>query len=717
MFIPSIFTMRGKSVIVSLLACCGSVIFLCCSSVSAAPVTEDMALMAAKSRIETDAVFKQAAAENGISFSISSISRLRLDLEGAAPAWKVSLSPRGYMIIAADDRMSPVMAYSVDHDLDLSPVPSNTFRYLIEADLRNIGRILRSPGFENKGLSEGMKRTSKRFEAHRRQWQKVLTGVVSEKGVEPRDSLYSDSEPETGAGPELLSDTDPVMGPLLGDLLWDQNNHYNELCPDDPDASSYYDGHMPTGCVATAAGQMMKYYNWPPYGTGSHSYSWNDSELAADFTDPFDWTLMKNSYDPWGFEPVDSEMAVSELLYELGVSVEMDYDHSGSAASIDAVNRALDNYFFYEAGVSHRDQDAFGALIQQEVEAGRPVLVGLTGHAVVIDGVNQSDSPVVFHVNYGWGGTNNGWYNLDNFPAGGAVSRIITGIEPVFTPLFDIPPSDPDDDGTFELSWHFPWFRRFDLTGFQLMEAGYVRSDFMDHADSLWGWHATEGWQTDPNGFDGQCFYVPPNLMGTFTLSFIDPFVPHAGAMINFYCKAIIIDAVLHVEVSADAGRTWQSVLEIDNDNASGKWDSYSKAIGGFAEKSLLMRFRIDATANPFYYYPAPTGGIRIDNIEIIGAEIPEWQMINSDIPADVNIVELSGRQNGIHLYRLLTCSEQGCGNPSPAVTVKVEIAWLSGDFDEDDDVDGADLAQVAIGEKEISIEELASVFGTVRSR
>ncbi len=708
--------MRDKSVIMRLMACCALVLFLCCStSLYAAPVNEEMAVAAAKNRVATDAVFRQTAAENGTSFRILSISRLELNEEGMAPAWLITLYPRGYMIIAGDDRMSPVIAYSADNDIDLSPVPSNAFRALVEADMHNIGVMLRETGSGGQGLSRRMQHESKRFDAHIKQWQKILEGAVSGKGAASRSVQYADTEPEAGTGPEPLSDSDPVTGPLLGDLLWNQNNHYNELCPDDPDASAYYDGHMPTGCVATAAGQIMKYHSWPPYGTGSHSYTWNDLELAADFTDSLDWALMKNSYNPWGVEPPDSEMAVSELLYELGVSVEMNYTHSGSSASINAVNNAMNHYFFYEPGVANSEQDVFPALMQQEIEAGRPVLAGLTGHAVVIDGINQSASPVVFHVNYGWGGKNNGWYNLDAFPEGGPLRTIITGMEPVFMPLIDIAALPDTEGATFSLSWDFPWFRSAGLNGFQLMEAGYAGSDFFDQAESLSKWYASAGWQITSDGYDGQGFYFPPDLMVTSTLSFIDPFVPQTGAMLNFQCKAVIIDAVLYVEVSEDAGKTWQPVLTVNGDNASGGWDDNSISLGEFAGTPLLMRFRVDASANPFSYYPRSSGGgIWLDNIEITGAEIPEWHVLQTDIPADADSFELADRQTGTYLYRLLACSTQGCGNPSPAITVHVDASLLYGDFDRDGDVDGADLARIAMGEREMPVKEMALIFGTV---
>ncbi len=678
----------------------------------AAPITRDMALKVARQRIATDEIFLKAVQENPVPFRVLSIEPLSLDRNNDyAPAYKALLYPSGYMIISGDDTMPPVIAYSAKHNLDLSKDRANTFRALLEADLRHMAGIIKAVR-SNKHFSDTQNQIQQKINAHRNAWKKLL-----ENGNRPvpsntiaADTYMDVSSNVTASNTEFLAG-DPVIGPLLGELEWNQNNHYNELCPPDPDATAYYDGHMPTGCIATATGQVMKYFNWPPRGNGSHSYSWNGTDLSAIFSDPYSWVLMKDSYNPWEEEPYDSEMAVSELLFELGVSVEMDYSHDGSSASLEAANNAVENYFYYNSGTVHDDPDQFNVLVENSIDAGLPVLAGLDWHAVVIDGINRSVSPAVFHVNYGWGGHNNGWYNLDAFPAGGGIRKIITGIKPLFTAIMNDPPSSPDNDGNFPISWQFPAFNDAALAGFRVLEANYAESDFLDTADTFSSWHAASGWKSVDEGFDGAGFYFPPDKRVNPRLTLTDPFIPQAASMVFFKAKVVVIDAVLHLEVSTDNGTTWNSLLQLDK-TASRNWANYSADLEAYAGTPLLLRFRIDTSANPFSYYPEPYGGVWLDNIEITSSALPQWQEI-MDLSADARNMEITSRENGTYLYRVIPCSDEACGTPSPAISINVEIPELAGDLDRDGDVDGVDAALVAMNPDALPLQTFAENFGT----
>ncbi len=701
------------TVIFSLFFLSFSCLFASCATVYAAPVTVEAALKAVKKRIATDEVFRRAARQSGVRFRIGEVRKIDFGRD-SAPAYAVTLLPQGYMVVSADDRMRPIIAYSADSDLDLTDTEANALRAMLKADLVNTGRLLR--GLEAKGMGKSPSPISRKMEEHRRSWNILIGNSLISKGSLSDSSLqYTDSVSEDSVTSVEFDPTDPVIGPLLGALKWNQNNHYNELCPVDPDASDYYDGHMPTGCVATATGQIMKYYSWPPYGRGSHAYTWNSQVLSAFFDDPFQWNLMKDSYDPWSPEPLDAEMAVSELLYEIGVAVEMDYDTDGSSASTGAANRALATYFYYSSGLSNKDQDEFQAILQQEIEEGHPVMAGLTGHAVVIDGRNSSVSPATFHVNYGWGGINNGWYDLDSFPSNDVVREIITGIVPLQMALMDKPSAEPDSDGSYDLSWHYPWYWNGKVTGFKLLEAVYSPSDFTDSADTFDSWMAVTGWEVSDSGYSGLSFYFPPDRKGDAPLEFIDPLVPEEGSQVAFYAKAVVLDARLLLEVSTDNGRSWQTLLVMDNNNSTRDWEHKNISLEEFSGRPILLRFRVDATSNPFNYYKPPYGGIWVDEIDITSCELPDWQVLRQDIPASVFSAAVTSRENGSYLYRILSCNAQGCGSPSPAITVNVEIPHLAGDFDMDGDVDGRDAAVMAAGGQDISVEEFASLFGTVQ--
>ena len=209
------------------------------------------------------------------------------------------------------------------------------------------------------------------------------------------------------------------IGPLCP-TSWDQSWPYNYYCPDlnKPFASN---GKAVVGCVATAMSQIMRYWEHPTQGSGSHTYKpamdqYGYPEQSANFgATTYDWANMpyqinKNS-------PQEQIEAVALLGYHCGVSVEMMYDDDGSgsgAYSID-VPYALNTYFGY-AKSSFRARSVpaqtWESYIREAIEMGRPIFYSGTskdggGHAFVCDGMDENG---LFHYNYGWSGSGDGFY-------------------------------------------------------------------------------------------------------------------------------------------------------------------------------------------------------------------------------------------------------------------------------------------------------------------
>ena len=204
--------------------------------------------------------------------------------------------------------------------------------------------------------------------------------------------------------------------------LWDQDWPYNMLCP----TYSVGDGETEravTGCVATAMAQIMYYNKWPLRGTGSHTYHCdvNDTDpttLSADFSQSvYEWDKMLDYYNQDSDE--ESCYAVAKLMSDAGISIDMGYG-SSSGASESAVLTALTRYFGYSDRHYLLNRDLYGAdewdqLLTDEISAGRPILYcgysytqgSLGGHAFVLDGI---DANGLFHVNWGWGGSNDGYF-------------------------------------------------------------------------------------------------------------------------------------------------------------------------------------------------------------------------------------------------------------------------------------------------------------------
>ncbi|MDD3165999.1 MAG: thiol protease/hemagglutinin PrtT [Bacteroidales bacterium] len=210
--------------------------------------------------------------------------------------------------------------------------------------------------------------------------------------------------------------------PVMEAIQWNQLAPYNNDCP----ISSTYQERCATGCVATAMAQIMKYYEWPPEGVGQKSYSLTITETDTTISEIFDgtfydWANMQNHYN--GTQTAIQQAAVAKLMYHCGVAAEMNYgiaSQGGSGASVRNAGLGLLNHFNYDDALHlihrmHFDSDDWTERILQELRNKRPILYsGIAdsgvGHAFVMDGF---DSNGFLHINWGWGGYANGYYQMN----------------------------------------------------------------------------------------------------------------------------------------------------------------------------------------------------------------------------------------------------------------------------------------------------------------
>ena len=203
------------------------------------------------------------------------------------------------------------------------------------------------------------------------------------------------------------------ISPLLAGIKWNQSSPYNNLCPMF-DATT----RCVTGCVATGMAQVMKYHSWPATGLGSKSYTSKtlNVPLTVDFsTTTYDWANMSDYYNTSSTDV--QKNAVANLMYSCGVSVNMDYGKSSSASSF-TMAKSLITYFNYDSNIQFFQRDYYSkaewaTIIKTELNASRPVLYDgqatTGGHLFVCDGY---DANGLFHFNWGWGGSSNGYFEL-----------------------------------------------------------------------------------------------------------------------------------------------------------------------------------------------------------------------------------------------------------------------------------------------------------------
>ena len=287
----------------------------------------------------------------------------------------------GFVIIAGDDRVKPILAYST------------------------------TGSFNPNDIADGFEFTLNSF-SHEIQY-------IRDNNIEATADIKAEWESvaETGfINKERKSRS--VVGPLC-QTIWNQNFPWNSQCPEDEEGNG---GHVYAGCVATAMGQVMKYWNYPEHGTGSYSYNPEGYPTqSANFGETeYHFELMPNSLDSLSTE--EDYFYIAQFLHHLGISVDMQYSGHGSGAYSYSVPVALQTYFGYTTdevetlgfwGYNFYTNEQWIQMLKDGgLDEGMPLYYsgsddnGAGGHAFVCDGYDEND---YFHFNWGWSGRDDAW--------------------------------------------------------------------------------------------------------------------------------------------------------------------------------------------------------------------------------------------------------------------------------------------------------------------
>ena len=298
---------------------------------------------------------------------------------GEACFYAFNSGENGFVIVSADDRFRPIVGYSDEGPFEtenMSPECAFYLDKIIEA------RTSRAVVLDDRTPEE---------------WQSVATTgmLLSRNG---------------GRGVDYICQT-----------KWNQDSPYNLYAPE---ASNGPGGRCYAGCVATAMSQVMKRWDYPEHGTGSHTYDaggwWGPSypNLTANFgATYYDWENMPERIT--GNSPQEQIEAIATLMYHCGVSVNMGFAYDGSGANSEDVPDAIKNYFSYSDEAKIRSRDNYTLtnwknLLKGQFNIGWPVYYSgyseSGGHAFVCDGYDDDD---LFHYNWGWGGSNDGYFVID----------------------------------------------------------------------------------------------------------------------------------------------------------------------------------------------------------------------------------------------------------------------------------------------------------------
>lgn len=270
----------------------------------------------------------------------------------------------GFVIVAGDDKVVPILGYSLKNNFPQMNIPCNVEAWLKEMD-------------------------------------EQIAYISKNNIINPDDG-----------------DGDMDIGEVEVDLStpqWDQGEPYNNLCPT-------FDGKTtPSGCVMTAAAIVMRYHQWPQRGHGTipgyttrtYMYTFPERELGH----VYDWDNMPYQYESYNQKQADE---IATLMFDLGMMLEADYAPDGTGAYTHQIPEVLQTYMDYDKNADTYWRNDFSdsewdQLLKEELSNNRPIIYGgfdramSGGHAFILDGYTSKN---YYSVNWGWSGVYNGYFLL-----------------------------------------------------------------------------------------------------------------------------------------------------------------------------------------------------------------------------------------------------------------------------------------------------------------
>ncbi len=225
-----------------------------------------------------------------------------------------------------------------------------------------------------------------------------------------KDLLKSYEQQIAALGKNYKANTTSTRAEFTGEKLlntakWNQGAPFNKYTPN----------NYVTGCVATAGAIVMKHHGYPAKGVGSHSYTWNGQNLTASFEHDYDWANMPAKYTDGNDEAFDGvARLMSDLGVAVNMQYANGGSASALEDLVTALKKYF-GYSKYARLLTMKDLGAevWNGRLRAEIDANRPILYSAAdsnvgGHSFVIDGYKDES----FNVNWGWGGYCDGFYRI-----------------------------------------------------------------------------------------------------------------------------------------------------------------------------------------------------------------------------------------------------------------------------------------------------------------
>ena len=511
-------------------------------------------------------------------------------------------------------------------------------------------------------------------------------GTFATENMSPELSFYLDKIIEARTSPDvvLFADTQDewrsvsTTGKLLSrnggravDYIcttkWNQDSPYNLYAPE---ASSGPGGRCYAGCVATAMSQVMKHWNHPAQGTGSHSYyCYGYGTQSANFGNTtYHWELMPDRLGGASQEEVE---AVALFMYHCGVSVDMGFSPSGSGANSWDVPNAINRYFSYTSHAQLKTRDEYSLvnwqnMLKGSIDIGWPLYYSgysnSGGHAFVCDGYDDND---LFHYNWGWGGSSDGWFVVDEIDYAGWAQAVFNYVP---ANVYDYMPMQPDNFavnslGDNEYSATLSW---------------------LNPTQDIHG-HALQSIDQMVVTRDGQVVFTDDNVTPGQSMTFTDHYLPtmvkyavyavsHEAKGLEAYDEEVLLGPSCNwtIEMTSDDADGWKGGY-ISARNSAGVEIAQITSTSTLATRNVLM-----PNGHVCLYWKRPT-----ENVEKMG-----FKLMNANGQVVVEFDGMSNNlSNGLFFVANNTCNaEVNRDAPSELVATadgdNINLQWAAADGD-----------------------------------
>ena len=389
------------------------------------------------------------------------------NVDGSVGFYAVSLEGGGTVFLAADDEIGPVIGFTSSSEPDLTE--GSPLRILLEKDIAARRGILAisSPASNPKLTASSGSASASIASASSTNAKALWSALAPVLSVSsnPKLTMASATPRDTGAISDMR------VEPLV-ESQWSQQTAGGEYC-----YNYYTPDHDPCGCTATAAAQIMRYFQYPDHVLDPITRKCSVNDITTNLTSvgdsrSYDWASMK--LIPKNGATDTEREAIGRLTYDVGVALYSDYTSSGTGADPQCLGELYQDTYDYASGVMYWNESGWDTgngglhtrelrnkIIYANLDAKRPVQLAIygwdsdgdwAGHSVVCDGYGfvaiDGVETEFAHVNMGWAGTDDMWYNIPEINAANSGAYVgQSGIDFLFLggAQFNIHPTETGD--------------------------------------------------------------------------------------------------------------------------------------------------------------------------------------------------------------------------------------------------------------------------------